>query len=407
MRQIINWIVFVLYALVSVGVLGAALLVPTFRANGWLAYAPVRELLLPPPPPIVLNVLYSTEKEAWLTEVVAQLERDGVRVDGRPLQINLEKLGSREIYLAVLNGAEKPDLISPASMLQINILQDLSASKFGAPIVNPADQATCRPVVRSPLVLVAWEERAQVLWGDNPNGNMWLRLHDALMNPQGWAALGQPDWGFVKYGQTDPLRSNSGFMAVLLMTYNYFGKTSGLTSQDVLGDAAYQQWLGEFQNSAVTPFPQSTGPLMQDMIAIGPSRYDIVAVYEATALENAANAVGRYGALQVYYPPATLVSDHPFCLIRNTPETNWVTPEKERAAQAFLDYLTASPAQTRALLQHGFRPVNPTVSLEQPGSPFGQYAANGFDVNLPPEVVIPAGNTLSTLLDLWTRVTTR
>jgi hypothetical protein len=403
----VNWFIFGFYLLLTAGVFVGVLAWPPFRANGWLAYAPLRELVLPPPPPIEISLLYSTEKEAWLKEVVGRMEMEGVQVEGRPLKVRLEKLGSREIVLAVLSGEAKPDLISPASSLQLAILTDLSAGKFGTSVINQADTALCRPVLRTPLVIAAWRERADVLWGASPDGNLWLRLHDALVNPQGWAALGHPEWGYIKYGQTDPLRSNSGFMATLLMTYGYFGKTSGLTGQDLLGDAGFQQWFAEIQTNAVQPFSQSTGPLMQDMIAIGPSRYDLIAVYESTAIEQAENAVGRYGELRVYYPPATVVSDHPFCALRQTAATPWVTPEKLRAVQVFLDYLTAQPAQELALLRHGYRPVNPAVSLTMPGSPLSQYATNGFRTDLPPEVEVPPGNVLNTLLDLWSRVTSR
>jgi hypothetical protein len=69
---------------------------------------------------------------------------------------------------------------------------------------------------------------------------------------------------------------------------------------------------------------------MQEIIAYGPSLYDLVAVYEATMVEQAENAVGRYGALKLFYPPATHLSDHPFCILRG----EWVAPEEARAAQA-------------------------------------------------------------------------
>jgi len=42
------------------------------------------------------------------------------------------------------------------------------------------------------------------------------------------------------------------------------------------------------------------------MVAYGPSTFDIVAVYEATAIEQAQYVVERYGELRVYYPPASL-----------------------------------------------------------------------------------------------------
>ena len=396
-----NWFLFVLYALAAVGVLVAALLLPSFRP---IAYAPLRELILPPPEPVVVSVLYSTEKEAWLNEIITDFESTNPTIDGRPVQIELEKMGSWEVNAAVLDGTRQPVIVSPASSLQIAAMVDSSTVKFGNPIVNPADQTACRPVVTTPLVLVAWKERADVLWGNQPGKSLWKDLHNALTDPQGWAALNHPEWGYVKFGHTDPLKSNSGFMTTLLMTYGYYGKTSNLSASDILSNTEYQQWFLETESSIGT-FEYSTGPLMEKMVVYGPSTFDIVAVYEATAIEQAENAVGRYGELRVYYPPAQLWSDHPFCILN----TDWVTPQQTEAAKLFMDYLTSEPAQKLALLKYGFRPVDTSIPLEQTGSPFDRYAANGFRADLSnlPDVEIPAGNVLNTLRDFWSRNVSR
>ncbi len=391
----LNKFLFVIYVLATLGVFVGVLVSPPLRA---VAYAPLRELLLPPPKPVVVSVLYSTEKAAWISEAVTRFEAQGSAIDGRPIQLELKKMGSREMYLAVLDGTEQPDLISPASMLQISLLQDLSESKFGSAVVNPADREVCRRVLLTPLVVVAWKDRAEVLWGDDPDGRMWLRMYDALTNPQGWEAYGHPEWGFIKFSHTNPLKSNSGFQTILLMTYNYFDKTNGLTSNDILSDADYQRWFTEFEGT-ISDFGDSTGTYMEEIVAYGPSLYDMVAVYEATAIEQADNAVGRYGELRIYYPPATHMSDHPFCVL----QAEWVTPEKARAAQMFVDYLTSEEMQELALLEHGFRPVDESIPLDQPGSPIQRYADNGLQIDLPPEVEVPPGNVLSTLLDFWAR----
>jgi hypothetical protein len=393
----LNWILLLLFGLATIGIFVAALVFPQFRA---VAYAPVRELLLPPPTPVTVTVLYSTEKEAWLNEAITEFEASNAKVDGHPVKVQLEKLGSWEINAAVLDGSRKPVIVSPASSLQIAALQDASTAQFGKSLVNPADTASCRSVVKTPLVLVAWKERGDVLWGQQPGAALWRDIHAALVNPQGWAALNHPDWGYIKFGHTDPLKSNSGYMTILLMTYGYFDKTSGLTSAELLTNADYQKWFIEAENS-MGQFENSTGPLMQKMIAYGPSTYDFVAVYEATAIEQADNAVGRYGELHIYYPPALLWSDHPFCILN----ADWVEPQQAQAAKLFIDYLTSQPVQELALLKYGFRPVEPSIKLEQPGSPFDRYAANGFkaDLSAIPEVEIPAGNVLNTLRDFWAR----
>jgi ABC-type sulfate transport system substrate-binding protein len=395
----LNWVLFVIYVLATIGVLVGALVSPAVRA---LAYAPLRDLILPPPQPIVVDVLYSTEKAAWIAEAVDRFEASNPRVDGRPIQLDLSKSGSREMYLAVLDGDAQPDLISPASMLQISLLQDLSAArtdKFEAAVVDRADAQTCQPVLKTPVVLVAWSNRADVLWGQNPNSRLWIRLHDAVTK-ETWDAYGYPEWGFIKFGQTNPLKSNSGFQSFLLMTYNYFGKSTGLTSGDIL-DSDYQDWYREFGRN-VTKFGDSTGTFMEEIVAYGPSRYDIVAVYEATAIEHIDNAVARYGSeyggLQVYYPPVTSLSDHPFCVMR----ADWVTPEEAQAAQLFLDFLTGSEMQQLAL-RFGFRPVDDSVSLAGADSPFPRYEANGVRLDLPDGATVPPGNVLNTMLEFWAR----
>lgn len=281
-------------------------------------------------------------------------------------------------------------------MLQIAALQDASSIQTGHRLVNPADTTNYRPVLHAPLVLVAWKERADVLWGKQPGDSLWRDLRDALVNPQGSAAYGQPDWGYVKFGHTDPLKSNSGYTTILLMTYGYHGQTSGLSAADILSNSTYQQWFLEIEAS-IGQFENSTAPLMKNMIVYGPSSYDFVAVYESTAIEQAENAVGRYGELRVYYPPATLWSDHPFCVLN----ADWVEPDQVKTDQLLLDYLTSQPAQELTLLKYGYCPVKPSIPLEQPGSPFDRYAANGFRANLSflPKAQVPPGSDLNTLRD--------
>jgi ABC-type Fe3+ transport system substrate-binding protein len=138
---------------------------------------------------------------------------------------------------------------------------------------------------------------------------------------------------------------------------------------------------------------------MEEIVAYGPSLYDFVAVYEATAIEQAENALGRYGELQIFYPPATHYSDHPFCIL----DAEWVSEEQAEAAGLFVDYLLSHDAQQTALLNYGFRPVDPAVALTQPGSPLITYTQNGLKTDLPPEVELPPGSVLNTLLDFWAR----
>lgn len=391
----LNLALLILYVLLTFAVLLAALAIPSFRP---IAYAPLRALLEPAPEPIVVEVLYSTEKEDWLEQILDDFEATNPNVDGRPIELELKAMGSREMYLSVLDGSEQPDVISPASSLQISLLEELSRARFGESVVFESDTEQCRSVVQSPVVLVGWEDRAEALWGADPGDDLWETLQSAMTDPNGWAAYGHPEWGFVKFSHTNPLSSNSGFQTILLLTYDYHDKITDLTTDDILSDPDYQAWFTELEGS-ISDFGNSTGSYMEEIIAFGPSLYDFVVVYEATAIGQAENAANRYGALRIYYPPATSISDHPFCVL----DADWVDPVAADAGQVFIDFLLTPEAQEAALLDHGFRPADASIPLEQAGSPFVTYRANGIQTELPPVVETPPGNVLNTLIDFWQR----
>lgn len=391
----INWILLTVFGIASLAVFVFSLVNPAFRGN---AYAPLREWLLPPPDPIQITIYYGTEKRDWLEQMREDFLQTDPRVNGHPIEIELEGMGSREMVLSVLDGTIEPTVLSPASSLQISLFQDLSTQKFGQAMVNTADQQNCHPLVETPLVLVAWKERGQALWGLNPGGDLWEELWDAATDPQGWASYGHPDWGFFKFGHTTPLKSNSGFMTSILLAYEYHQKSANLSVTDIQ-NPGFQSWFLQLESS-ITDFGDSTGSYMRDIIAYGPSKYDVVAVYESVAIEQAENAIGRYGELYIYYPPRTLMSDHPYCIL----DADWVDADQQTAARLFLDYLLSDPAQESAVMDFGFRSVDPDIALDQTGSPFLVLASNGIQLdNLPPEVEVPKGDVLDALLDFWAR----
>lgn len=379
---------------------------------GPLGYAPVNLGIGPSGQPIEVVLWYSTEKRAWLEAAVARFERAGASVDGRPIRITLVGLGSRELAERVARqewgDAPRPTAVSPASSIWTEALRSDWAAQSGGEVIAGSPQ----PLVLTPLVAVAWEERAAVLW---PGGvaNFWARLHDALDNPEGWKAVAvangfAPDspeaaraasWGLVKFGHTSPLTSNSGAQALILMSYGYHNKTAGLTPADIL-DPGFQSWIEEIE-SAVIDFGDSTGTFMTRMVQFGPSRYDVVMVYENLAIESIDAALGRWGQpIRVYYPPATMFSDHPYAVLGD-PVT---TATQRAAAERFGAFLRERPQQELAL-QFGFRPADPSVTVvtSSPNNPFNKYAAYGVQVDIAQQVETPSGETVATLLDLWQR----
>ena len=392
--------------------LAAVALKAVVALPGPLGYAPVNLGFGPAGQPVEVVIWYSTEKKLWLEESVRRFEQSGATLDGRPINLTLVALGSGEIADRVARqdwgDDPRPSVVSPASSVWTEVLAaDWATQNGGQIIVGDAP-----PLVLTPLVAVAWDERAAVLF---PRGTeqFWQQLHDALNNDTGWKAVaeangfaaGTPEhdkalgWGFVKFGHTSPLSSNSGAQALILMSYGFYDKTSGLSTADIL-NPEYQAWL-ESMESAVLDFGDSTGTFMNRLVQFGPSKYDVVLVYENLAIENIDAAKSRWGqSLRVFYPPATMFSDHPYAILGD-PLT---TADQRAAAERFRDFLLERPQQELAL-QFGFRPADPSVPLatSSPNNPFNKYASYGVQIDIAEQVETPSGEVVAALLEFWRR----
>jgi hypothetical protein len=377
---------------------------------GSVGYAPVPISIGPEPEPIVVTIWYSTEKKAWLEEAVTRFEATNPREGRRPIRIQLVGMGSREIAQRVSaqnwQGAGQPTVVIPASSLWLEVLRSEWASRG---VSNASVAGSPASLALTPLVIVAWEQRAQFLWPQGSQADFWNRLHDGLIDNQGWVSVvqkanGSADqieqaqrWGTVKLGHTSPLTSNSGTQMLLLMAYGYHQKSSGLSVADVQ-NLSFATWLVESER-AVPKFGDSTGTFMQELIQFGPSQYDLVATYENLAIESIAPAEQRQGQrLRIYYPPATIFSDHPYALL-NVPG---VSAEQRSAALQFQNFLLSRPQQELAL-QYGFRPADPGVPINtsDPNNPFVRYQDRGLQVDVAQQVQNPSGEVVNALLSLW------
>lgn len=359
-------------------------------------YAPLS--VLPQPEPVTLTIVYSTEKQQWLEAAVAAFETSGITANGAPIEIELRGLGSREAMQSLVDGSLKPDVWSPASDLWVTLINEDWQQRTGQPLIAASGADAPRLLVLTPLVLVAWQQRAVAL--SNSGQTIWRNLHSAITAPDGWGAKGHPEWGVVKWGHTLPTSSNSGLQALLLLAYDYHGKSSGLSVADVQ-NPEFERWLTEIEQGA--SFSDSSGTLMNDMVAFGPSKFDVVATYENLALEQMANARNRWNDdLTLIYPPANLWSNHPYAIL----DAEWVTPAKRAAARQFGDFLLSQGQQEHAV-QLGLRPVLANVPLDSAGSPFTRNATAGVKLDVPTLVEVPKADVLNALLDAWTRATQR
>jgi spermidine/putrescine-binding protein len=375
-------------------------------------------------------MLTSTSKQAWLEAAAAAF-----RTQHPEIRVRLEVAGSIDGARSLLDGKLRPTVFSPADSLVLGLLAEEWRTRHNSELFAQSGDDAPQLLALSPLVYVAWQDRAGVLGREaqagadananananaNKGGISWPMLHRLATTPKGWAALGgRPEWGDLKLGQPDPACTSAGWQAMLLAALDYHHKKT--VDVDDLLDRGLQEWLGEIEEE-VEP-ETSTADVMMDMIRFGPSKYDVAVVYENLAIAQLAYAPGRWQQpLKVYYPPATVWSDNPVALI----QAGWVGEAEKQAARTWIAYLRSRPAQELALA-FGFRPADPSIPLanvgENPGaragrggspldrergeghseSPFTRLAAYGIRVELPPVVRGIDGKLVRTLMSMGQR----
>jgi hypothetical protein len=156
-------------------------------------------------------------------------------------------------------------------------------------------------VVRSPLVLVAWKERAQAL-AARCTPLSWKCLGEAAGTPGGWAAVGgKTEWGPVKPGHADASTDDQGLLVLGQAAADYFGRTD-LSTVD-LDDDGFQRWLAGLEQAV----PPSARSPLSAMLQFGPAAFDAVGTTraEAKVIEHAA----RKDELAVLYPAPMASAD--------------------------------------------------------------------------------------------------
>ncbi|MAS95171.1 MAG: hypothetical protein CMO55_18395 [Verrucomicrobiales bacterium] len=336
-----------------------------------------------------LRIAYGTEKKNWLKWAVEEFE---ATKEGKDIQVTLIPMGSLEGARATVKGEEEIHVWSPASSAYRDVfVTDWQLEHSGNPIAREETLAL------SPMVFVMWKERYDAFVSQY-NALDFETLSEAMVAPGGWNDIAQkPEWGFFKFGHTNPTQSNSGLISLTLMAHHYYDKTTPLEAQDIV-NAPFQTWLKQIEGS-VSGLINSTGNMMRDMVLKGPASYDVVLVYENLAIDYLKNAEGRWGQLYVVYPKINLWNDNPYYII----DAPWVEKNEKKAAETFLEFLMSEPIQQQSLV-HGFRPGNPSVPVIGPESPFEKYKKYGLQIAIDTIAEPPRADAINNLLTGWQRL---
>ncbi len=326
---------------------------------------------------IHVTIIYSSEKASWMTvaynDFLGEWARDH---PNEKITIEMHPYGSSDSIISILNGEIHPTIWSPASSIWMPFLNTKWTDYTGGDELVKIDEAV--RIIYSPIVIATWESFNQTHEIKSLADVKRLNLDPSVS---------------VRMAHTDPRLSNSGFMTTIMALAAASGTPSENLTMDDLLNVDVQQWIKEFESSAVL-YGKSTGFLSRYMKDGGPNSLNIAFLYENLVSDISNSATG--GKIIAIYPEeGTLYSDHPFCVLN----ADWVSPKQREVAQAFLEFLNERETVISAM-QYGFRPIDPTIPLDP--SIFN-YETNGIRLNISvPEIYTPtSGNVLLKIPDLW------
>lgn len=328
---------------------------------------------------IEFEMLYSSEKGAWLEEIAPIFEQEWASNHTTPVKLVLNPIGSGKGTINVARSISKPVVWSPASRFWLSTLNYLWQQEHTDPIVDANSPA----LVISPTVIATWKS-----YQIQHNITSLNDIHNLADDPA------------FTFAHTDPSRSNSGFGGVLMQVATVLNKSPENITLDDLAKDNVHTWMKKLESSIIE-YGSSTGFLAKLLVNGGPSKLKAAMIYENLVVEKN-KGIENYGyndsLVAVYPKEGTVLNDHPYGILN----AKWVTPELKSIAQVFLAFLKRPDIQARAVLT-GFRPSidNIDPSIEQ--SVFNQSVGvlNSLDNIKIYNIANINGEVLQRIPDLW------
>ena len=402
--------------------------------------------------PTVIEMVYSLGKAGWI-----ELAAERFSHLCPSIQVALTPMADLTATSALLAGEIHPTIWSPATELSLTHLDYRSSQRKDKPTWRIVEKTE---LVRSPLVLLIWQDRQRLLSAILKKGpsseGMWPRAMCPLiprvpdlagltleaMVPGRWLdwyVSTQPSaeqhlvptslihhdgeeplpslaemksWGQVKIGRARPTRYSSGISTLYLMAYEYILPPE--TRHDVTDQAQLAQrferglieqkeslrtWLRRCEGG-LEMAPMSEPALTDAIFELGPGHLDAVVTYEHLTLPLLAKVDSYADSLRklaIVYPEPTILARNPAVIFASD-------SEKEEAARKWLKFLRSKELQKHAI-EFGFRPVNPDISIRGYDVEQNQFLRlRRYGVTLDLHVVEPprpSGRVIQSLVELW------
>lgn len=340
-------------------------------------------------PAIRIGVATGKEKLRWMDSYGKKFS---ATPEGANIQVETIPIGSLDAFRAVVEGDRRIQVWAPASDMQEDFfLTEWKARYNTNPIVQVQNLAL------SPMVILVWENRYQEFIKKFKTVS-FSTIAKALQEKNGWSGIAnKPEWGRFKFGLSDPNRYNSGMVMLFILSHEYH-RNPGELSLAQVQDKGLLQLMNVFRQYSVG-MKMESNDLLEEMIAKGPSSYDMVFTYESIALRSLKEAEGRWGKARLVYPVYNFWMDNPYYVL----SAPWITSQQQAAAKTFLQYLY-SPRVQQELLAEGIRPANPEIPLLDPGSPFLTYKEEGIVIDIQNAMDEPKANIVKAMLDGWAQL---
>lgn len=342
--------------------------------------------------PIEVRVLTALPVYDWVNEAAREFNARQVTLEGEPIQVEvvsmdgLAALGKwdRDEFGTLPPDADPQNLTPeqernlerfptawiPDSRYLPELANVAYKERLGRDVFLTDGEYRARPTAISLFAWGLYNSRADVLLEQFGEID-WQVIHDAAIAKGGWPALGgEPGWGFFKLVVPNPRKNVGGLAAMVAAAGEYYDSTSIGTAE--VTEPAFQEWLGELMAST-TDLGGASAYTAEDFALFGYSVGDGGQLLESDLLANMEGIQTRYGEpLTIFYPKYVTWFDFPF--------TIWMGPEttalEKNAALEFERFLLSDEIQARAVA-YGLRPVSPTVSVDQPDSPFTRWQEQG------------------------------
>ena len=353
---------------------------------------------------VVVDMAVSSEKIALLTTLAEEFNQSDAEVDGSCIFVRPRSVASGRAAELIPEGWPSPDVNGEAPVIWS------PAASGWAGIVNERAGATLAPAgtpfMLTPLVIAMPQPMAEALgWPEESIG--FADLQRLANDPEGWAAVGAPEWGPFRIGKTNPNFSTSGLNFTIAEYYAATGKSADLTIEDLSRPAAVD--FATDIESSVVHYGDITMTFLNNWFAADQRGTSLtyasaVAVEEKSVIDyNLGDPDGvlapgeelrppRVPLVAIYPEEGTLYSDNPFIIL----DTEWVDADERAAAEQFEAFVQL-PENQEQVLAFGFRPNNPDVPIADPIT-----SANGVDPTQPQsELEVPAPEVLVAILDSW------